>query len=340
MTDFADQITPFGHMPDGDPVSRIEIASGDLSAAIITYGAIVQELRLAGFDRSLVLGLTKLDHYLDHSPHFGATVGRVANRISYGKFNIDGVGYQVDQNIDNTHTLHGGAAGFGNRNWQIEDHGSDFVVLKLNSDDRDMGFPGAMIVRCRYEITAELGLQIELTAETDAPTLCNLAHHSYFNLDGEGDILGHEIMITANQITEMSDQLLPTGALLDVAGTEFDLRNSHEISTGKADGSLRFDHNYCLSGERVDLREVAVVKAANSGISMRVVTTEPGLQFYDGAKVSVPVSGIDGRHYGANAGLCLEAQCWPDAPNQPSFPSVALNPGEQYRQVTEYQFER
>ena len=135
MSASAEQVTSFGEMPNGEPVSRIEIASGRLSAAIITYGAVVQELRLAGFDRSLVLGLTTLEHYLDHSPHFGAIVGRVANRISNGKFSIDGVDYQADQNIDGTHTLHGGAAGFGNRNWQIEEHGSDFVVLKLISDD-------------------------------------------------------------------------------------------------------------------------------------------------------------------------------------------------------------
>ena len=236
--------------------------------------------------------------------------------------------------------MHGGEAGFGNRNWQIEDYGTDFVVLKLISVDGDMGFPGELIARCRYHITPDQGLQVELTAETDAPTLCNLAHHSYFNLQGEGNILGHEIMIAADHISMMSDQLLPTGELLDVGGSDFDLRNMRVISGGMADGSLRYDHNYCLSRDRVELREVAVVKAANSGISMRVITTEPGLQFYDGAKVSVPVTGIDGRSYGANAGLCLEAQCWPDAPNHKHFPSVELRPGDEYRQVTEYQLER
>ena len=340
MSASAKHVSPFGEMPNGQLVYRAEIAAGKLSAAIITYGAVVQELRLAGFDRSLVLGLNTLEDYLDHSPHFGAIVGRVANRISYGKFSIDGVDYQADQNIDDTHMLHGGAAGFGNRNWQIEDHGPDFVVLKLISDDGDMGFPGNLIARCRYQITANQGLQVELSAETDAPTICNLAHHSYFNLEGEGDILGHEIMIEADHITEMSDQLLPTGELLDVDGTDFVLRDLRVISTGEADGSLRYDHNYCLSRKRVEPRHVATVRAANSGISMRVATTEPGLQFYDGAKVATPVAGIDGRTYGANAGLCLEAQCWPDAPNNADFPSIALNPGEKYRQVTIYRFER
>ena len=334
------QVAPFGKMPNGDPVYRVEIATGNLVTAIITYGAVVQELRLAGFDRSLVLGLNTLEDYLVYSPYFGAIAGRVANRISYGKFSIGRVDYQADQNVDNTHTLHGGAAGFGKRNWQIEDHGDDFVALMLISDDGDMGFPGKLIARCRYQITEDQGLRVELTAETDAPTICNLAHHSYFNLDGEGDILSHEITIDADQITEMSDQLLPTGGLLNVDGSDFDLRNMRVVSHGKADGSLRYDHNYCLSRERVELREVAKVKAPNSGISMRVATTEPGLQFYDGAKVSIPVTGIDGRTYCANAGLCLEAQYWPDAPSHEGFPKIRLDPGETYRQITEYRFER
>ncbi len=331
-------LSTFGEMPCGESAYRIEIAAGGLSAAIITYGAAVQELRLMGFDRSLVLGLNTLEDYIVHSPHFGAIAGRVANRIAYGKFSIDGVSYQADQNIDGTHTLHGGAEGFGVRNWQIEDLGSDFVTLRLESGDGDMGFPGNMIARCRYSITEDQGLRVELSAESDAPTLCNLAHHSYFNLDGEGDILGHEIMIDAGEITEMSDALLPTGNLLDVGGTMFDLRELRQVSIGKADGSLRYDHNYCLSRARVPLRRVAKVRGA--GIEMDVLTTEPGLQFYDAAKLATPVSGIDGRTYGANSGLCLEAQFWPDAPNHENFPDITLRPGETYRQITEYRFSR
>ncbi len=331
-------VPPFGTMPDGEPVYRIEIAAGAFSAAIITYGAVVQELRLAQFPRSLVLGLNRLEDYLAHSQHFGAIAGRVANRLSYGKFSIDGVDYQADQNIDGTHTLHGGTKGFGVRNWQIEDHGPDFVTLMLVSPDGDMGFPGQLVARCRYSITADQGLRVELSAETDAPTLCNLAHHSYFNLDGEDDILSHEIMIDADRITGMSGELLPTGELLDVTDTMFDLREMQRISAGKADGSLRYDHNYCLSDARVALRQVAKVRGAKSGIEMQVLTTEPGLQFYDGAKVAIPVAGIDGRKYEANAGLCLEAQSWPDAPNHAGFPSIELRPGEEYRQVSEYRF--
>ncbi len=339
MNSAAEQISPFGEMPCGESAYRIEIAAGGLSAAIITYGAAVQELRLMGFPRSLVLGLNTLEDYIAHSPHFGAIAGRVANRIAFGKFSIDGITNQADQNIDGTHTLHGGAEGFGVRNWRIEDHGPDFVTLRLESGDGDMGFPGGLVARCRYSITEDQGLRVELSAKTDAPTLCNLAHHSYFNLDGEGDILSHEIMIDADEITQMSDQLLTTGELFNVTGTMFDLREFRQVSTGKADGSLRYDHNYCLSRKRVDLRQVAIVKAANSGITMRVSTTEPGLQFYDGAKVAMPVTGIDGRTYGANAGLCLEAQFWPDAPNHENFPDITLRPGETYRQITEYRFE-
>ncbi len=333
-------ISSFGTMPNGDEAFQIDIVAGALSASVITFGAAVQALRLAGFENSLVLGLNTLEHYIDHSPHFGAIAGRVANRLAFGRFELDGQHYQVDRNVDGVHSLHGGSAGFGVRNWQIEDCGADFVTLKLISLDGDMGFPGEFIARCRYSITGERGLRVELSAETNAPTLCNLAHHSYFNLEGEGDCLSHLLMIDAGKITNINANLVPDGTLLEVAGTSLDFRDLRQISDGEPDGSMRFDHNYCLSDKPTSLRQVAKVQAPASGISMQVLTTEPGLQFYDGAKIAVPVEGLDGRCYSANAGLCLEAQHWPDAPNHPQFPSVELRPGETYRQVTEFRFER
>lgn len=326
----------FGQMPSGDPVYRHEIAAGGLSSVILTYGAAVQELRLAGFERSLVLGLNRLEEYIAHSPYFGAIAGRVANRISYGRFHLDGVEYQIDRNIDGIHTLHGGSVGISVKNWQIIDSGEDFILLEVLSKDGDMGFPGNMTIQCRYTITPQTGLQVRLSAKTDAACPCNLAPHSYFNLEGEGDILGHELMIDADKITAISDELLPTGKLKNVEGTNMDFRVMRPISAGQADGTMRYDHNYCLSKRPKPLREVAVVKAPRSGIEMRVLTTEPGLQFYDGAKIAVPVVGVDGRKYGVNSGFCLETQHWPDAPNQPGFPDITLRPGKSYQHLTEY----
>jgi aldose 1-epimerase len=199
-----------------------------------------------------------------------------------------------------------------------------------------MGFPGTMTIRCRYSITAKCGLQVKLIAKTDKPCPCNLAPHSYFNLEGEGDVLDHQLMIDAQHVTAISDALMPTGALASVEDTVFDFRAMRQISTGVADGSMRYDHNYCLSNEVTAMREVAIVKAPRSGVEMRLLTTQPGLQLYDGAKISVPVIGADSRYYGANAGFCLETQHWPDAPNQPDFPDIILRPGQRYEHLAEY----
>ncbi len=325
-------------MPSGEPVERIKIGVGGLSASILTYGAVIQQLRLAGFDYSLVLGLESLDHYTRHSPYFGAVAGRVANRLSYGRFTLEGKTFQIDRNIEDTHTLHGGRNGFGVRNWTISEAADNFVELELFAPDGEMGFPGNLQVKCRYEIRPYATFRIELTAETDAPTPCNLAPHSYFNLDGTDDILSHHLEIDATKITVINERLLPTGELMAVKATPYDFINFRQISTGRADGMMRFDHNYCLSRESTDLRRVARLRSLQSGIDMTLATTTPGLQFYDGAKIAVPVIGIDGRMYRANSGLCLETQHWPDAPNQRDFPGIILRQGDFYQHITEYSF--
>ena len=331
---------PFGRMPTGEPVERLEIAGGDLSVAVLGYGAVIQSLNLGGFDRSLVLGLNSLEDYLQHSPHFGAIAGRVANRLSFGKFVIDGAEYRADRNVNGVHSLHGGRVGFGVRNWTFVEHGPDFAVLQLHSADGEMGFPGNLVARCEYRIVPPASLTVTLTAESDAPTLCNLAPHSYFNLEGAGDILSHQLTIHADRITEISEELIPTGNLAAVEGTVFDFREPRLVATGPADGRMRFDHNYCLSDGPRERRHVATLAAQRSGITMSLETTEPGLQFYDGAKINVPVEGLDGRTYGANAGLCLESQHWPDAPNHAAFAGITLRPGETYRHETIYSFAR
>ena len=189
----------FGTTVDGETVQRFTLAGGGLSAKIMNWGAVVQDLRLVDHAAPLVLGFEHFDDYPAHSPYMGAIAGRCANRIGGGRFSIAGQRYQSDRNFLGKHTLHGGAKGFGKRVWDVALHGDDFLTLALHSPDGDMGFPGALDVTCTYRLKIPGTLSVELTATTDEPTLCNLAHHSYFNLEdgGSGDVLDHRLMLVA-----------------------------------------------------------------------------------------------------------------------------------------------
>jgi aldose 1-epimerase len=332
----------FGETPDGEVVRRVRLTCGDLTAHVIEWGAVVQDLRLDGHTPPLVLGFARFEDYPRHSQYFGAIAGRCANRIANASFGLDGRNCEVDRNFLGKHHLHGGAKGFGKRLWSFVDHGPDFVTLELVSEDGDMGYPGRLTARCTYRLTQENALAVELGAETDSPTLCNLAQHSYFNLDDGGatPILEHEIEIEAESYLPVDHELIPTGEVRSVAGTDFDFRTMRPIRHERGREQVLYDHNFCLSKERVGVRRISSVTGARSGISLEVHATEPGVQFYAGQKVSVPVPGLDGIVYGAWSGLCLEPQVWPDAANHPGFPSAVLRPGERYRQVTEYRFEQ
>lgn len=325
----------FGTLPDGAPVRCFTIAQGNISAEILTYGAIIRDLKVGG--RSVVLGFEDLADYLAHSPYFGAIAGRHANRIARGCFDIDGARFQLELNENGRHHLHGGSSGFGRRNWSIADRGPAHVELALVSPDGEGGYPGRVEARCRYEVGAGGVFRISLSAETDRPTLANLAAHSYFNLDGTPNILGHRLEIAADGYLPVDEEAIPTGEIRPVAGTPFDFRVMRVIG---ADGpATNHDHNFCLAGAPVaEPRRIARLEGALSGLAMEIATTEPGLQFYDGYKLDVPVPGLDGRSYGARAGLCLEPQRWPDSPNHAGFAGAVLRPGEHYRQITEYRF--
>ncbi len=323
----------FGTLDNGETVDRVAITGGGLSAWILTWGAVVQDLRLDGHRPPLVLGLTGLSDYTAHSPYFGAIVGRVANRIAGGSYSIDGRQYQADRNFLGRHTLHGGAEAIGRRNWRVANAQSDQVTMEII--DPDGGFPGECGIVCTYRLGGAGALDIELTATADKPTLCNLAHHSYFNLDGGADILAHELQIEADRYLPVDDELIPTGEVAQVAGTIFDFRTPRAIGGGDF---TAFDHNYCLSDDRRPLRRVATAYSPASDVEMIASTTEPGVQFYAGHKIATAVPGLTGNPYGAHAGFCLEAQYWPDYPNHRNFPQSVLRPGETYRQTTRYQF--
>lgn len=329
-------IETFGASPDGTTVHRLRLGGGGLSAHVLTCGATVQDLRLDGHAPPLTLGFAHLDAYIAHSGYFGAIVGRYANRIGGGAFALDGKTCRLDRNFRGRHLLHGGSRGADKRIWTIRDHGPDFVILALRMADGEMGFPGNLDVSCTCRLTADSALSIEIKATTDAPTLANFAHHSYFNLDdgGASPILDHRMEIAAEAYLPVDDDLIPTGEIRAVAGTPFDFRASRPI------GDFAFDHNFCLGPARRPPVQVARVEAARSGVAMEVRTSEPGLQFYAGGNIVAPAPGLDGIAYRAHSGLCLEPQIWPDAPNRPAFPRAVLRPGETYRQSTVYAFSR
>jgi aldose 1-epimerase len=337
-------ISPFGEV-DGTPVQEILIRSpAGARANVITWGAVLRDLVVplaGGGQQRVVVGLETLEHYLAHSSYFGAIAGRYANRIGFGRFSLDGKEYQADRNQAGKHTLHGGSGSFGKRPWQLAGCDESSATLVLRSPDGDMGFPGALTVTCVYRLVEKATLRVELTATTDATTIVNLAHHSYFNLDGSPDILEHEMQVNASFITPVDEDLIPTGEIRAVQGTAFDFRKSRPIRRSENGQQARYDHNFVLDGPRPTpgaLRSAVLARSPLNGLTMEVRTTEPGVQFYDGGKLDVPVPGLDGARYGAFAGFALEPQVFPDSPNKAHFPDPTLRPGEVYRQVTEYAF--
>ncbi|WP_343314343.1 aldose epimerase family protein [Brucella sp. BE17] len=332
----------FGHAPDGQPVHRLTISNGPLAAKILTWGAAIQDLRMAGHDAALVIGYRDFDDYPAYSPHLGAIAGRSANRIRDARFVIDGKNYQVEANYFGRHNLHGGSKGLGNRVWNITGSGSDFVTLGTVAADGEMGFPGNLKVSCTYMLNDSGELIVRLEAVTDRPTVCSLLHHSYFNLDdgGEGDILDHQLKINADAYMPVDDALIPDGRILPVRDTVYDFREYRPIRRQETGQQIEYDINFCLSAMRGPIRSCASVKAARSGIRLDVATTEPGLQFYAGNTMANDCIGLTGKPYGKHAGFCLEPQVWPGSLEYPYFPQAILRPGEIYAQESRFAFSK
>ena len=330
-----DQIQVFGTLPDGTAVERVPISGGGLTAHILTYGATVQDLRLGGVDHPLVLGSPVLEPYLGPMTYFGAIVGRFANRIANGCFEFEGQTFHIPTNWLGRHALHGGTVGTGQTIWTIGALTTDTLCLDLVLPDGDMGFPGEMQVKARFSLSGDGDLTMEIKAQTDAPSPCSFAHHGYFNLDGGADVTSHLLRISADTYLPVDDDLIPTGEVATVAGTQFDFRTARKL------GSNGIDHNFCVSNQQLPLRSVAKLHSTKSGITMHVETTEPGLQIYDGAYIpKLGLPGLEGRRYGPFGGLAIETQGWPDAPNHVGFPSAILRPGETYLHQTRYRFQR
>jgi aldose 1-epimerase len=331
----------FGKTATGETVERFVIRGGGLTANILSFGAIIQDLRLDGHDLPLVLGFERFEDYPKHSPYFGATPGRLANRVAKGRCVIDGMQVELERNEDGISHLHGGKDGIAWRNWTLVEHADDHVRLSIVDPDGRAGYPGNCTITVDYRVMPGGTLNVRYESSADRPTLANVCQHSYFNLDGSADILGHEIMIKADHYLPVDGDTIPTGEIAPVDGTPFDLRRPRAVGLGRVGAvQLPYDHNFCLSRERTAKRHVARVRSPMSGVTLDVSTTEPGIQFYAGSKIDVEVPGLTGEPYAAYAGLCLETQIWPDAINHPDFPNAVLRPGETLVQETDYVFSR
>ncbi|MFO0265355.1 MAG: aldose epimerase family protein [Cyclobacteriaceae bacterium] len=321
-----------------------------LRMKVTNFGGRIMELWVPDREGKLadiVLGYDSAAQYINGNPYLGALIGRFANRITRGRFSIDDQEYQL--NIDTAHALHGGPGGFHNVFWRselTELQGTQKLELYYLSRDGEEGYPGNLKVTVTYSITDENELVVNYEATTDQTTIINLTQHCFFHLAGagSGNVSGHQLQLMADRYCPVDDGLIPTGVMATVAGTPFDFTQPHAIGEriGEVDPQLRagrgYDHTFVLNKPVNDLGLAAVVTEPGSGRVMEVWTTEPGLQFYSGNFLDGSDIGKGGRVYVHRSAFCLEAQHFPDSPNQPGFPTTELKPGETYRQKTIYRF--
>ncbi|MBL8027212.1 MAG: galactose mutarotase [Fibrobacteres bacterium] len=311
-----------------------------LSADIIELGATLVNLRVPdskGKLLNITLNNKDLADYKTNPFYIGTICGRYANRIAKGKFSLNGKEYTLPIN-NQGNQLHGGPVGFSHKIWKVEEKRRSRVAFSLQSPDGDQGYPGNVEVTVVYTLADDNSLSIDYRASTDAPTPINLTNHAYFNLNGEGDgdILDHELTIHADSYTELSPDLIPTGKILNVEGTRYDFRKMRKFNK-LDDGS--YDVNFVLKNPGDIDHPKAVVYSEKSGISMEVYTTEPGLQLYTAVDLNGTTIGGSGHQYQKHSGFCLEAQHFPDSPNQQGFPKTILSQGEIYAQTTIYRFQ-
>jgi len=339
---------PFGVTAQGDSVALFTMTNANgVEVRVITYGGIIVSLKTPdreGRPADIVLGFDSLPPYLTRSPYFGAIIGRYGNRIAHGRLILDGETYTLTTN-DGPNHLHGGDRGFDKVVWDAEpfEHETDRgLILRYTSADGEEGYPGTLRATVTYTLTDDDRLQFDYLATTDEATPVNLTQHSYFNLAGAGgdDVLGQELMIRASAFTPVDSTLIPTGEIRPVEGTPFDFRtptpigaridaDDPQIHTGRG-----YDHNFVLDRAGDGLELAARVTDPASGRTLEIRTTEPGLQFYSGNFLDGTITGKGGRVYGHRGGFCLETQHFPDSPNEPSFPSTILRPGQEYRSRT------
>lgn len=315
--------------------------SSGLEMRVINYGGIVTHLKVPdrhGVIEDIVLGFDRDQDYLNNRPYFGALIGRVANRVALGRFELEGVKHQLSCNWK-THHLHGGRIGFDKVYWTGSLVSAQRLELFYLSRDGEEGYPGNLKVKVNYTLDDNNEWKIEYLAVVDKATPLNLTQHTYFNLSGKGHrtIHDHELRIDSDFVTEVDGDLIPTGKLKTLDPLlDFRQRRRLGLTLDKLAGG--YDHNYVLNGKLGSLMKVAEVFEPQSGRIMEVFTTEPGLQFYSGNFLDGTLIGKNAEAYGAHRALCLEAQHFPDSLNHKEFPSIILHPGQLYRQTTIYRF--
>jgi len=318
----------FGTASTGEDVTRLTLAAGDLSINLLTWGAILQDVRLAGVDRSLTLGSDTLADYEGDMRHHGSLIGPLANRISTARVQIDGMMYELERNQDGRIHLHSGAQATHRRMWEIVAQSETSATLRCDLVDGACGLPGNRVIEATFAVTPPATLTLTITGTTDTPTLMNFANHSYWNFDGTKTWDGHHLWIAADKYLPGTDDHYPTGEIADVGGTAMDFRTKRQITVNDP----LFDNNFCLSDGAVPTRNVLKL-TGQSGVGMTVATNQPGVQVYDGRNAARPGC----QDY---EGLAIEAQGWPDAPTNPKFPSIRVTPDAPYHQVTKFTFHK
>jgi aldose 1-epimerase len=344
----------FGRLSDGSAIEMVRLrGDSGFEVRLISFGAALQSIFVpdrAGRVADVVLGRDDLAGYVAVRHFLGATIGRYANRIANGAFDLDGQRFQLTAN-DDGNALHGGPAGFDRKRWAITAIGespSPFVTLSYASADGEEGYPGRLQTSLTYRISGGTELSVEFAAMTDKPTVVNLTNHSFFNLGGVevgGDILDHELTIVADTYLPVSAAGIPLGAPYSVDATPFDFRKAHRVGARLRDGSEQteirqgYDHNFCLRGGATrEPRLAARLEDPRSGRVLELLTNQPGVQFYSGNLLDGTVVGKYGRVHRQHDALCLEPQLYPDTPNHPDYPSARLDPGQTYRHALCYRF--
>ncbi|MBB4802761.1 aldose 1-epimerase [Flavobacterium nitrogenifigens] len=340
----------FDTIIDGKKVALYWIENKGIKAAFTNYGGRLVGLWVAdknGKQTDVVVGMNSAKGFKNSTePYFGATIGRVGNRIGKGQFTLEGKQYQVPLN-NGKNALHGGVKGFQDVVWNAEKTDAKTLVLTYVSPDGEQGFPGKLDVKVTYTLTDDNAIKMEYEATTDKTTVVNLTNHAFFNLNGEGSgtILNHELQIYANQFTPVDEGLIPSGELKAVKNTPFDFTSKHTIGERieTKDEQLKFgkgyDHNYVLNGTKKDgFIHAATIKGDASGITLDIYTEEPGLQFYSGNFMQSKNTFKSGAKDDFRTAFALETQHFPDAPNQPKFAPITLKKGEKYHTVSLYTF--
>lgn len=336
---------PFGKLKDGREATAYTLRNRTGMKAILTdFGATLVSFEMPdknGHFADVVLGFDDVSGYeSDRNQYFGCIAGRVANRLKNARFELDGELHELPAN-DPPHTLHGGDIGFGRRLWKAAPGGGAEVTFRYDSPSGEEGFPGALYTAVTYSLSDDGVLKIEYEATADAPTLCNLTHHSYFNLGGHGSgpIADHELTLVADGVTVTDDSLIPTGEIMDVTGTAFDFRKpkriGQDLDSLTSTAALGYDHNFVLGA--VPGKPCAELHDPKSGRTLQITTDQPGIQFYTG-NFLFGQKGKGGTAYDLRSACCLETQAFPAAPSHRNFPSIVLRPGETYTHTTSHRF--